>query len=86
MESPFEALSPPHEVSTAYFEKEDYLSDLIKMIGRINLGETLSYLVEKHRPYQIGPQKWFTKTLESVYFTEFGKTITISPLDKIKVM
>jgi hypothetical protein len=78
MESPSEALSPPHEVPTTSSDQEDTLSDVIERIGRLNLDSTPSQSTEQPGPSQKGPPKWLTKTLESVHPDEVGKTGTRS--------
>eukprot|EP00253_Pinus_taeda_P027795 PITA_27795 len=74
VESSSEALSPPHEAPTT----DDILSDVIDIIGRLNLDSTPNQPTEKPRPSQKGPPKWLTKTLESVRIDEDGKTGTRS--------
>jgi len=72
MESSFEALSPLHETPTT----DDTLSDVIVIIGRLNLDSVLAQSMEQPAPSQKGPQKWLTKELESVHRDEVGKTGT----------
>jgi hypothetical protein len=77
LESPFEALSPPHEeVPTTSSEHEVCLDDVIERIERLNLdgNATPSQLMEQPRPSQKGPPKWLIKTLESVHPNEVEKT------------
>jgi len=76
VESPSEALSPPHEAST--IDQEDTLSDVIKRIGRKNIDSTSSQSTKQPRPSKKVPPKWLTKTLESVHLDEVGKTRTIT--------
>eukprot|EP00253_Pinus_taeda_P012712 PITA_12712 len=72
VESSSEALSPPHETPTT----DDTLSDVIDIIGRLNLDSVPTLSTEKPRPSQKGPPQWLTKTLESVHLDEVGKTRT----------
>jgi len=69
MESPFVAPSPPHEeVPASSSEPEVQLDDAIKRIENLRIDENSapSQSSKKLGPFQKGPPKWFTKTLESV--------------------
>ena len=68
MESSSEALSPPHESPTT----DDTLSDVIDRIGILNLDSIPTQSMEQPGPSEKGPQKWLTKTLESVHPDEVG--------------
>jgi len=72
VESSSEALSPPHETPTT----DDTLSDVIDRIGRLNLDSVPTQSMEQLAPFEKGPPKWLTKTLESVHPDEVGKTRT----------
>ena len=69
VESSSEALSPPYETPTT----DDGLSDVIDIIGRLNLDLVPTQSMEQPRPSKKGPSKWLTKTLESVHPDEVGK-------------
>ena len=73
-----EALSPPHEAPTT----NETLSDVIDIIGRLNLDSSLTQSTEQLGPSQKGPPKWLTKTLEGVHPDEVGKTGTRSSTRK----
>ena len=70
MESSSEALSPPHEAPVT----NETLSDVIDIIGRLNLHLAPTQPTEQPGPSQKAPPKWLTKTLESVHPDEIGKT------------
>eukprot|EP00253_Pinus_taeda_P034645 PITA_34645 len=72
VESSSKALSPPQETPTM----DDTLSDVIDIIGRLNLDSVPTQSTEQPGPSQKGPPKWLTKTLESVHPDEVGKTGT----------
>eukprot|EP00253_Pinus_taeda_P006826 PITA_06826 len=74
VESSFEALSPPHEAPAT----DDNLTDVIDKIGRLKLDSVPTQSTKQPRPYQKGPPKQLTKTLESVRPSEVGKTGTIN--------
>ena len=78
METSSEALSPPHEDPTM----DDTLSDVIEIIWRLNLDSIRTQPKEQPRPYQKGPPKWLTKTLEKVRSNEVGKIGTRSSTRK----
>eukprot|EP00253_Pinus_taeda_P033831 PITA_33831 len=67
-----EALSPLHETPTT----DDTLSDVIDIIGRVNLDSVPTQSTKQRGPSEKGPPKWLTKTLESVHPDEVGKTGT----------
>eukprot|EP00253_Pinus_taeda_P035570 PITA_35570 len=69
VESSSEALPPPHEAQA----NDDTLSDVIDRIGSLNLDLVPTQSTEQPRPSQKSPQKWLTKTLESVHPEEVGK-------------
>eukprot|EP00253_Pinus_taeda_P007929 PITA_07929 len=72
VESPSEEHSPSHETPTM----DDDLSDVIDRIGRLNLDSVPTQSTEQFGPYENGPPKWLTKTLESVHPDEVGKAGT----------
>eukprot|EP00253_Pinus_taeda_P008515 PITA_08515 len=72
VESSSEEHSPPHETPTT----DDALSDVIDRIRRLNLDSVPTQSTEHPGPSKKGPQKWLTKTFESVHPDEVGKTGT----------
>eukprot|EP00253_Pinus_taeda_P017599 PITA_17599 len=67
-----EALSPLHETPTM----DDTFTDVIDKIGRLNLDLVPTQSTEQPRPFEKGPPKWLTNTIESVHLDEVGKTGT----------
>ena len=72
VESSSEALSSQHEAPSNY----DTLSDVINIIGRLNLDSVSTQSAKQPKPSQKGPPKWLTKTLESVHLDKVGNTGT----------
>ena len=72
MEYSFEEHSPPHETPTT----DDALSDVTDRIRRLNLDLVPTQSTEQPGPFEKGPPKWLTKTLESFHPDEVGKTGT----------
>ena len=72
MESSSEENSPSHETPTT----DDALSDVIDIIGRLNLDSVPTQSTEQPGPSEKGPPKWLKKTLESVHPDEVGNTRT----------
>jgi hypothetical protein len=90
LESPYEAPSSPHEGFRATSsELEAHLDDVIERIekSRIDEKSTPSQLIKKIGPYQKGPPKWLTKTLESVHPDEVENTFKLDcPQNKMKLV
>ena len=82
VESSSEEHSPPHETPTT----NDALSDVIDRIGRLNLDSVPTQSMEQPGPFEKGPPKQLTKTLESVHPDKVGKTRTRNSNQEMEVM
>lgn len=76
MESPYNALSPPHDVLAT--SQEYTLSDMIEIMRRLNINSAPTHSTNHLEPSQNVPRKWLKKKLESVHLDDIGKRRTRS--------